>query len=158
MIASILFVILLVVLDQASKIYLTLVNKTSPIDLEVIRGFFRITYTCNDGAAFSILKGKRVFFIIMTIVVVFLIVYYLLKNKVYWVEKYSLLLIISGAVGNLIDRIMYGYVIDFLDFIIFGYDFPVFNIADSFITIGAIGLIVSILFLNKEGENAGNYN
>ena len=156
MIASILFVILLVVLDQASKIYLTLVNKTSPIDLEVIRGFFRITYTCNDGAAFSILKGKRVFFIIMTIVVVFLIVYYLLKNKVYWVEKYSLLLIISGAVGNLIDRIMYGYVIDFLDFIIFGYDFPVFNIADSFITIGAIGLIISILFLNKEGENEGN--
>ena len=156
MIASILFVILLVVLDQASKIYLTLVNKTSPIDLEVIRGFFRITYTCNDGAAFSILKGKRVFFIIMTIVVVFLIVYYLLKNKVYWVEKYSLLLIISGAVGNLIDRIMYGYVIDFLNFIIFGYDFPVFNIADSFITIGAIGLIISILFLNKEGENAGN--
>ena len=156
MIASILFVILLVVLDQASKIYLTLVNKTSPIDLEVIRGFFRITYTCNDGAAFSILKGKRVFFIIMTIVVVFLIFYYLLKNKVYWVEKYSLLLIISGAVGNLIDRIMYGYVIDFLDFIIFGYDFPVFNIADSFITIGAIGLIISILFLNKEGENAGN--
>ena len=156
MIASILFVILLVVLDQASKIYLTLVNKTSPIDLKVIRGFFRITYTCNDGAAFSILKGKRVFFIIMTIIVVFLIVYYLLKNKVYWVEKYSLLLIISGAVGNLIDRIMYGYVIDFLDFIIFGYDFPVFNIADSFITIGAIGLIISILFLNKEGENAGN--
>ena len=156
MIASILFVILLVVLDQASKIYLTLVNKTSPIDLEVIRGIFRITYTCNDGAAFSILKGKRVFFIIMTIIVVFLIVYYLLKNKVYWVEKYSLLLIISGAVGNLIDRIMYGYVIDFLDFIIFGYDFPVFNIADSFITIGAIGLIISILFLNKEGENAGN--
>ena len=156
MIASILFVILLVVLDQASKIYLTLVNKTSPIDLEVIRGFFRITYTCNDGAAFSILKGKRVFFIIMTIIVVFLIVYYLLKNKVYWVEKYSFLLIISGAVGNLIDRIMYGYVIDFLDFIIFGYDFPVFNIADSFITIGAIGLIISILFLNKEGENAGN--
>ena len=92
----------------------------------------------------------------MTIIVVFLIVYYLLKNKVYWVEKYSLLLIISGAVGNLIDRIMYGYVIDFLDFIIFGYDFPVFNIADSFITIGAIGLIISILFLNKEGENAGN--
>ncbi len=156
MIASILFVILLVVLDQASKIYLTLVNKTSPIDLEVIRGFFRITYTCNDGAAFSILKGKRVFFIIMTIIVVCFIVYYLLKNKVYWVEKYSLLLIISGAVGNLIDRIMYGYVIDFLDFIIFGYDFPVFNIADSFITIGAIGLIISILFLNKEGENAGN--
>ena len=156
MIASILFVILLVVLDQASKIYLTLVNKTSPIDLEVIRGFFRITYTCNDGAAFSILKGKRVFFIIMTIIVVFFIVYYLLKNKVCWVEKYSLLLIISGAVGNLIDRIMYGYVIDFLDFIIFGYDFPVFNIADSFITIGAIGLIISILFLNKEGENAGN--
>ena len=156
MIASILFVILLVVLDQASKIYLTLVNKTSPIDLEVIRGFFRITYTCNDGAAFSILKGKRVFFIIMTIIVVCFIVYYLLKNKVYWVEKYSLLVIISGAVGNLIDRIMYGYVIDFLDFIIFGYDFPVFNIADSFITIGAIGLIISILFLNKEGENAGN--
>ena len=156
MIASILFVILLVVLDQASKIYLTLVNKTSPIDLEVIRGFFRITYTCNDGAAFSILKGKRVFFIIMTIIVVCFIVFYLLKNKVYWVEKYSLLLIISGAVGNLIDRIMYGYVIDFLDFIIFGYDFPVFNIADSFITIGAIGLIISILFLNKEGENAGN--
>ena len=65
MIASILFVILLVVLDQASKIYLTLVNKTSPIDLEVIRGFFRITYTCNDGAAFSILNGNRLLFIFL---------------------------------------------------------------------------------------------
>ena len=151
MIASILFVILLVVLDQASKIYLTLVNKTSPIDLEVIRGFFRITYTCNDGAAFSILKGKRVFFIIMTIVVVFLIVYYLLKNKVYWVEKYSLLLIISGAVGNLIDRIMYGYVIDFLDFIIFGYDFPVFNIADAALCIG-VGIILILMLLEERNE------
>ena len=151
MIASILFVILLVVLDQASKIYLTLVNKTSPIDLEVIRGFFRITYTCNDGAAFSILKGKRVFFIIMTIVVVFFIVYYLLKNKVYWVEKYSLLLIISGAVGNLIDRIMYGYVIDFLDFIIFGCDFPVFNIADAALCIG-VGIILILMLLEERNE------
>ena len=153
MIASILFVILLVVLDQASKIYLTLVNKTSPIDLEVIRGFFRITYTCNDGAAFSILKGKRVFFIIMTIIVVFLIAYYLLKNKVYWVEKYSLLLIISGAVGNLIDRIMYGYVIDFLDFIIFGYDFPVFNVADTFICIGVVLMLIAVIKEEKHDEN-----
>ncbi|MGN1399607.1 MAG: signal peptidase II, partial [Erysipelotrichaceae bacterium] len=113
-----------------------------------------ITYTCNDGAAFSILKGQRVLFIVMTVLAIGLFVYYLARNKVKWLEKYSLLLIISGAIGNLIDRILYGYVIDFLDFYIFGYDFPVFNIADSFITIGAIGLIISIFFLDKESKHA----
>ena len=73
--------------------------------------------------------------------------YYLLKSgKDDLISKMSYLLIISGAIGNLIDRIRFGYVVDFLDFKIFGYDFPVFNVADSFITVGCFILIIKTLW------------
>ena len=150
-----LFIILFeVLLDQFSKqivtAYLDLYQK-----VEVIPSFFNLTYVQNYGAGFSILEGQRFLFLFITIVAIIIFSYMLYKGKnSHIVYKTSLLLILGGTLGNFIDRIVHTYVVDFLDFIIFGYDFPVFNIADSFITIGVILLLIYTLFI--EGKNGKN--
>ncbi len=147
---GILFVLLLVLIDQSSKIAMKAISKIYSESFTVIKDFFYITYAENTGAAFSILRGQRWFFVTMALVVSALIIYYIIKHKPKTLEKISLQLILAGAIGNVIDRVVYGYVIDFLDFYIFGYDFPVFNIADSCITIGAILLIITELFIEDK--------
>lgn len=150
-----LFIILFeVLLDQFSKqivtAYLDLYQK-----VEVIPSFFNLTYVQNYGAGFSILEGQRFLFLFITIVAIIIFSYMLYKGKnSHIVYKTSLLLILGGTLGNFIDRIVHTYVVDFLDFIIFGYDFPVFNIADSFLTIGVILLLIYTLFI--EGKNGKN--
>lgn len=112
--------------------------------IKIINNFFYITYVKNTGAAWSILSGKQTFLIIFSIIVIALIIFYLVKKKSYLnleVIGYSLLL--SGALGNLIDRILYGYVIDYFSFYIFSYSFPIFNFADSCIVIGIVLLFIS---------------
>ena len=116
--------------------------------IKIIPGFFNITYVRNTGAAFSILEDSRIFFIVITFVAL-IVIYLLLKDKVlnkYQTFLYSML--IGGIVGNLVDRIIYGYVIDYLSFNIFGYSFPVFNIADSLIVISVILLVLNELKVN----------
>ena len=108
--------------------------------------FFRITYVQNLGAAFSILNGGRFLFIIMAIIVLNLIFIFYIKDKD--LSKFEIIifsLLISGIVGNLIDRILYGYVIDFIDFNSFSYNFAIFNLADSFIVISVILLVIKSL-------------
>ena len=150
-----LFIILFeVLLDQFSNqivtAYLDLYQK-----VEVIPSFFNLTYVQNYGAGFSILEGQRFLFLFITIVAIIIFSYMLYKGKnSHIVYKTSLLLILGGTLGNFIDRIVHTYVVDFLDFIIFGYDFPVFNIADSFLTIGVILLLIYTLFI--EGKNGKN--
>ena len=150
-----LFIILFeVLIDQFSKqivtAYLDLYQK-----VEVIPSFFNLTYVQNYGAGFSILEGQRFLFLFITIVAIIIFSYMLYKGKnSHIVYKTSLLLILGGTLGNFIDRIVHTYVVDFLDFIIFGYDFPVFNIADSFLTIGVILLLIYTLFI--EGKNGKN--
>ena len=117
--------------------------------IKIIPGFFNITYVRNTGAAFSILEDSRIFFIVITFIALIVIYLFLLKDKVlnkYQTFLYSML--IGGIVGNLVDRIIYGYVIDYLSFNIFGYSFPVFNIADSFIVISVILLVLNEMRLN----------
>lgn len=112
--------------------------------IKIINNFFYITYVKNTGAAWSILSGKQTFLIIFSIIVIALLVFYLVKKKSYLnleVIGYSLLL--SGALGNLIDRILYGYVIDYFSLYIFSYSFPIFNFADSCIVIGIVLLFIS---------------
>lgn len=111
--------------------------------INVIKNFFYITYVKNTGAAWSILSGKQLFLIIFSIIVVLMLIIYLIKKREYnkfEIVGYSLLL--AGAIGNLIDRVVYGYVIDYLDFYIFNYDFPIFNIADCCIVIGIMLLFI----------------
>ncbi|MBO4538413.1 MAG: signal peptidase II [Erysipelotrichaceae bacterium] len=144
-----LFIILLVVIDQLSKLYVT-AKMTLHQSIEVIRNFFYITYTRNSGAAWSLLQGQKLFFIITAAVAVVVIVIYISRSRCSFWEKLGLLLIAGGAIGNVIDRIRLSEVIDFLDFYIFGYDFPIFNIADSCITVGGIIVAATILLDRRE--------
>lgn len=136
-------------LDQGSKFYI--VGKMSLHEsVEVIKDFFHITYVRNRGAAFGILSNmddtiRIPFFLISTIVaLVAIVIIYLRAPERNCILHLSLALILGGALNNLIDRIFYGEVIDFLDLHWYQYHWPAFNVADSAITIGAIGLLIGI--------------
>ena len=135
----------IIIIDQATK-YLVLKNFTLYESKPIIEGIFHLTYVRNIGAAFSILQNQRTFFIIATSIVVIVIFWYILSKKyLNNIVLYSLILIAGGAVGNLIDRVRFGYVVDFFDFMIW----PVFNIADMSIVIGSILLSYYYIFLDK---------
>lgn len=132
------FIFLLV--DQISKIlvrmYLNLYN-----DIILIPNFLSLIHVKNDGAAFSMLEGKTIFFIIITIIVLIGIIYYI-KNKNFKKIDYIIYgMLIGGIIGNLIDRIIYGNVTDFISFTILNIPMPIFNLADTFICIGCILMI-----------------
>ena len=138
-------VAVLIAADQLTKLWISSAMQLNQ-SIEVIRDFFYITYTTNTGAAWSVGEGMGVFFVIIAIAMCAGIVYYLYKHPhTGWFLKTVLLLIIAGGVGNAVDRIRLGHVIDFLNFYIFGYDFPIFNIADCCITVAMFGLIITIL-------------
>ena len=99
-------------------------------------------------------KGKRIFLILIAIVILIVIFNYLRKNKVEAkLDKLAFSLVIGGSLGNLIDRIVRGYVVDFLDVKIFGYNFPVFNLADTFIVVGAFLLLISLTGKEHKNDN-----
>ncbi len=137
-------------LDQSTK--WSIVHALSEYDsIEMIPHFFDITYVKNTGAGFSILEGASVtFFVIFTVVVLIGILYYFIKTDDLRFNI-ALSLIFSGALGNLIDRIEYGYVRDFFSFRIFGHPFPVFNVADICIVIG-FGLILIFTTIDEVKE------
>jgi signal peptidase II len=138
MIFSIILIILS--LDQLAKFIITRnlqVNQSVP----VIKGLFYLTLVQNRGAAFGILRNQTILFVFTAIIAIILIYRELKSNKHKKLYSTALSLILAGALGNLIDRLIFGYVIDFLDFRIW----PVFNLADSAITIGAILLGWSLM-------------
>lgn len=134
--------IILLCIDQISKLLVVnLLTKTDSIT--IIKNFFYLTYINNDGAAFSILVGKRIFLILIAVLVIVMLIRYIKKNNIQnKLELVSLALIIGGSLGNLMDRVVRGYVIDFLDFKLFNYNFPIFNLADTFIVIGVFLLLL----------------
>ena len=141
------FIVFLLLLlgDQLSKWVVTLQLALGESVL-VIPGFFDITYLENKGAAWSMLEGKMVFFILVAIVaLVFMFYCYRRSEDGDVFIHYGLVLMMAGTIGNLIDRVWLGYVRDFLSFDIFGYAFPVFNIADVALCVGVFLVIVSVL-------------
>ena len=117
-----------------------------------IFSWFKFTYVENSGAAFGMLAGKQTFFIILTAAVILILGVYVLNHRADFniIEKMALTLFFSGAIGNFIDRLLNGYVIDFISVRLFNiYDFPVFNLADCYISISAILFIVIVIL----GEN-----
>ena len=140
-----LFVLILICIDQLLKLYIAS-NFALYESREVIKDFFYINYVQNTGAAWSFGEGLGSLFVIVAIAMSVGIIVYLNKSKdVKWYTKIVMLLIVAGGVGNAIDRIRLGSVIDFLDFYIFGYNFPVFNFADCCITVAMFGLIYLVL-------------
>ena len=117
----------------------------------VINNFFNFTLCYNTGGAWSIFSGNTLFLIIISVVALGAIIYTIAKSKTNF-YKYSSAIFIGGLLGNLYDRIFFGKVTDFLDFIIFGYDFPVFNVADCFICIGVVLMLIALI---KEEKNDG---
>ena len=154
----ILFCAALVAADQLSK-YIAYILLEPVGSVTIINGVFNLSYVVNDGAGFGILQGvqgARYFFILVTVVVMAGIIYYyvkLPKDKMYNKARFTLILIMAGALGNFIDRVRVGYVIDFIEarFI----KFPVFNIADSYVVIGVIFFSVLYLFVYKENKIEG---
>lgn len=144
----ILIIAAIILLDQAVK-WVIIQNFAIGGYTTVIRGFFEITHWRNTGAAWGILQNGKWLFIPMTIVVSAVMVYLIFKSKKR-VLKLSLSFIVGGAVGNLIDRMFRIGVIDYLRVYIGKYEFPTFNIADSFIVIGTGILAYYLLFMYDE--------
>lgn len=151
---SLIITLICVLIDQIVKIIImSFMGINSSVIL--IPNFFSLTYVENDGAAWSIFSGNRLFLIAISIVALILVYWYFLKNrdmKNFEMINYSIL--IGGIMGNLLDRIKFGRVIDYLDFKIFGYNFPVFNFADICIVISVILLLIYNLKDRNEQKNA----
>lgn len=143
-------IILIIGLDQVSKFFLNN-NLVLNHEYPVIKGFFYLTLVHNRGAAFGILRNQLPLFVLTSVLAIALIYFNLKKsagNKRLHLSDWALVLILAGAVGNLIDRLFLGYVVDFLDFRIW----PVFNIADSSITIG--GVLLAWVLLRGAGKKS----
>lgn len=144
----------LIAVDQFTKIWATNVLSNGN-DIVILKNIFHLHYVRNEGAAFGMLGGKQVFLIIFTSVIIVGMLYYYHKlPQTTWgkVSRVSFMMIISGAIGNLIDRIWLNYVRDFLYFKLI--DFPVFNVADILVVVGVGILLVAMLFgdLDQEKE------
>ena len=151
----ILFVsVLLVFADQISKILIR-INMSLYESIPVITNFFNLTYVTNDGMAFGINFpfGIYIFSTISLIFTVFLFWYLWTIKEEGIVIRTGVALIIAGAVGNLIDRIFLGSVVDFLDFMIGNYHWYIFNFADSYVTIGMGFILYDSFFLEPKKEN-----
>jgi len=149
------FSLVIFIIDQLTKLLVSF-NIDLNSSVSVIKDFFNISLVHNYGAAFSILYGNRIFLILVSFFALAMIYMFLIKGKVlrkFDIVLYSLLF--GGIIGNLFDRIVYGYVIDFFDFNIFGYNFPVFNIADICIVVCVFLIIIDSIRGNKNENSSG---
>ncbi|MEG0290450.1 MAG: signal peptidase II [Erysipelotrichaceae bacterium] len=135
----------ILVLDQISKIFVDHIVKLNE-SLVMIPNFFHITYAHNSGAAWSMLEGKMLFFYIVAIgALIAMFLFYRNAKAEDKLFKVGIVCMAAGTLGNFIDRLLFQYVRDFLDFYIFGYDFPIFNIADMALCIGVLLIIIDVV-------------
>lgn len=152
----IILAVFIVIIDQGTK-YLAIIRLKDKQPISIINNFLQLKYVENRGAAFGILQNKQMPLIIFTFLILIGIIYYLYKNrKLTKISKISLWGIIGGSIGNLIDRIRLNFVVDFIDVNFWGYyDFPVFNLADSFLVVFTI--LLSILVFTEKYERVDKF-
>ena len=141
---------LVIMLDQLTKLLITRTMEVSESN-PIINNFLYITYHRNSGAAFGILQGQMLLFYMVTTVAVIGIFIWLsrLNLKKDHVLAISLALILGGALGNFIDRVRYQAVVDFIHTVWWGYNFPIFNVADIALVVGAILMLLDILIFDR---------
>lgn len=153
---QIIIIVVVIAADQLTKFLITPALLEMPgHTLPIIQDIFHLTFVKNEGASFGILQGSQIFFIVVTSIVLVVGTVYMIKTRKVQslFLKISLSLVFSGAVGNYIDRIAFGYVRDLFDFRLI--NFWVFNVADACLVIGAILLGIYILFIYKEKDGKG---
>lgn len=142
---------IILIIDQIIKSIIQINN----IHIDIIKDLFGFNYYQNTGAAWSILEGNTLLLIIISIVMLVLIYNMTFSYEETKLNNLSFGLLFGGIFGNLVDRVFYGYVRDFIDIKIFGYNFPVFNIADMAIVVGVLLLVISTLKGElKDGNNS----
>ena len=151
-ILPIIAVVVLILLDQGTKFWA--LASLKPIhNMTLVEGFMDLTFVENRGVAFGMFSGQRWFILLLTgVIAVGLIWFYMTmpKKKEYFPLRVSLVLVLSGAIGNIIDRLFRGYVVDFFEFTFF--EWPVFNVADIYVVVGVILLALMILFVVKDED------
>ena len=152
--AIIIFVILV---DQITKNAVLSAIGVGGQPIVVIERFFYIVCHRNSGAAWGILKNGRLFFLIVTPLLLIAMLVFILRNKD-TLLRVALAFVVGGAVGNYIDRLFVGSVVDFLDFYIFGYNFPTFNAADSAIVFGSALMVIYTFRYKKQPEPGDGAN
>lgn len=146
--------VLTIIIDQISK-YLIFSHLLSDISYLKVTHYFSVVKAWNTGVSFSMFSGNgtigSIILSVVALIIIACLLYWLKKEKSTFLQI-AIGLIIGGAIGNLIDRIRFGAVFDFLDFSIFGYHWPAFNIADSAICIGAAMIIYDNIFIKKRSK------
>ncbi|SHJ30013.1 signal peptidase II [Pseudobutyrivibrio xylanivorans] len=148
---SVILIVMFILLDQYTKSLA--VNHLVEGDIILIPGVLQLHYLENTGAAFSLLEGKQLLFAIITPILLVFLAFVLIRlpqNKKYTLLNYIIIFVIAGAIGNYIDRITNNYVVDFIYFSLI--NFPVFNIADIYVTCSVIALFLVILFYYKDED------
>ncbi|MFB9861424.1 signal peptidase II [Salinicoccus siamensis] len=143
-------------IDQLTK-YLVVTGMQEGESIPVLGKYFMLTSHRNSGAAWGMFQGQMLFFYLVTLLVLGILVYvYVKEAKGNTLLQLALTLLLAGALGNFIDRILFQEVVDFIDVLIVFYDFPIFNIADSALTIGVILMILEFFIIGKGDTDAGN--
>lgn len=146
--------LVIIIIDQITK-WAIIKKMEIGEQISVIENFFYLTSHRNSGAAWGILQGQMIFFYIITVIVIIGVVYYMQKyGKDSKLLALSLSLILGGATGNFIDRLFRKEVVDFFDFMLFSYDYPIFNIADSALVVG-VTLVLIVTFIDEK-KKKGN--
>lgn len=144
--------LILVILDQWSK-RLAVAHLRDQADIPLIKGVFELSYLENTGMAWGLFAGGRWVFLVGTVLILALLLYVFLKaplKKRYGIMRAVLTVLAAGAAGNLIDRLLQGYVVDFFFFCLI--DFPIFNVADCYVVVSGIVFVILFLFYYKDDE------
>lgn len=152
LIVDLIMIILLTAADQFTKYLATAYLQDRPA-IKIIDGVLELNYLRNNGAAFGMLQNQKAFFVLVATLILFIIAYVLFRmpdDKKYNAMHILLVMIASGAAGNLIDRVSHDYVVDFIYFVLI--NFPIFNVADIYVTVSTFFFIIMFLFYYKESD------